>query len=89
VWKYIDPLEETHDIDVSTIAGLPVKPITMICYNRFVIAFVGFKETDELGQIIKTYISIENNVLQRPYSYMSFDSISDMFRNLFQERRNR
>ena len=78
VWKYIDPLEETHDIDVSTIAGLPVKPITMICYNRFVIAFVGFKETDELGQIIKTYISIENNVLQRPYSYMSFDSISEL-----------
>ena len=48
VWKYIDPLEETHDIGVSTIAGLPLKPITMICYNRFVIAFVGFREDEEL-----------------------------------------
>ena len=44
IWKYIDPLEETHDINVTTIIGLPVKPITMICYNRFTIAFVGFEE---------------------------------------------
>ena len=78
VWKYIDPLEETHDINVSTIAGLPVKPITMICYNRFVIAFVGFKETDEIGQIIKSYISIENQVLNRPYSYKHFETISKL-----------
>ena len=35
VWKYIDPLEEIHNIDVSTIAGLPAKPLTMICINRF------------------------------------------------------
>ena len=27
--------------------GLPLKPITMICYDRFKIAFVGFKQTDE------------------------------------------
>ena len=78
VWKYIDPLKETHDIPVSTIAGLPVKPITMICYNRFVIAFVGFTENDEIGQIIKNYISIEMNALGRSYSYKHFDSISEL-----------
>ena len=78
VWKYIDPLEETHDIDVNTIAGLPVKPITMICYNRFVIALVGFTEDDDLGKIIKSYISIENSELNRPYSFKHFDSISEL-----------
>ena len=78
VWKYIDPLEETHDINVSTIAGLPLKPITMICYNRFVIAFVGFKETDPIGRIIKNYISIENQKLNRPYRYIHFDTISEL-----------
>ena len=78
VWKYIDPLEETHDIPVSTIAGLPVKPITMICYNRFVIAFVGFSEDEVLGQIIKSYIDIERRALGRTYSYKHFDSISEL-----------
>ena len=78
IWKYIDPLEETHDIGVSTIAGLPVKPITMICYNRFVIAFVGFSEDDELGKIIKIYIDIERQALGRTYSYKHFDSISEL-----------
>ena len=78
VWKYIDPLEETHDIGVSTIAGLPLKPITMICYNRFVIAFVGFREDEELGQIIKSYIDIERQALRRTYSYKHFDSISEL-----------
>ena len=78
IWKYIDPLEETHDIGVSTIAGLPVKPITMICYNRFVIAFVGFTVDSDLGKAIKSYISIENIQLNRPYSYKHFDSISEL-----------
>ena len=78
VWKYIDPLEETHDISVSTIAGLPLKPITMICYNRFVIAFVGFTEDSDLGKAITSYIRIENSQLKRPYSYKHFDSISEL-----------
>ena len=78
VWKYIDPLEETHDIGVSTIAGLPLKPITMICYNRFVIAFVGFTEDSDLGKAITSYIRIENIQLKRPYSYKHFDSISEL-----------
>ena len=78
VWKYIDPLEEVHDISVSTIAGLPVKPLTMICYNRFTIAFVGFKETDEIGIIIKSYINIEMQALEREYHYKYFQDIDEL-----------
>ena len=78
VWKYIDPLEETHDIDVSTIAGLPSKPLTMICYNRFTIALVGFNENDELGTIIKSYINIEMQALGREYHYKHFESIDEL-----------
>ena len=78
VWKYIDPLEETHDISVSTIVGLPVKPITMICYNRFIIAFVGFEENDPIGQAIKSYINIEMTALERQYNYMHFDSVDEL-----------
>ena len=75
IWKYIDPLEETHDINVTTIIGLPVKPITMICYNRFTIAFVGFEENSPLGEKIKNYINIEMVGLEREYSYMSFNDV--------------
>ena len=75
VWKYIDPLEETHNIDVNTVVGLPAKPLTMICINRFTIAFVGFKLTDDLGINIQKYISIENLQLNRPYQYKYFESI--------------
>jgi len=78
VWKYIDPLKETHDIDVSTIAGLPSKPLTMICYNRFTIALVGFNENDELGTIIKSYINIEMQALGREYHYKHFESIDEL-----------
>jgi hypothetical protein len=78
VWKYIDPLEETHDISVSTIAGLPVKPLTMICYNRFTIALVGFNEDHNLAKIIKNYIDVENVALGRPYHYKHFDSIDEL-----------
>ena len=78
VWKYLDPLEETHDIGVSTIVGLPVKPITMICYNRFVIAFVGFKEDSELGKIIQNYISIETIALNRTYGYKYFETADEL-----------
>ena len=78
IWKYIDPLEETHNISVSTVAGLPVKPLTMICYNRFTIAFIGFNENDELGIIIKNYLSIEMTALGRQYSYKQFDSVDEL-----------
>ena len=78
IWKYIDPLEETHDIGVSTIVGLPVKPLTMICYNRFLIALIGFKETDELGEIIKNYINIEKTALNRTYGYISFNKVEEL-----------
>ena len=78
IWKYIDPLEETHDISVSTIAGLPVKPLTMICYNRFTIALVGFNEDHDLAKIIKNYIDVENVALGRPYHYKHFDSIDEL-----------
>ena len=78
IWKYIDPLDETHDISVSTILGLPVKPLTMICYNRFLIALIGFKETDEIGKIIKNYISIEMIALNRTYGYISFNNVEEL-----------
>ena len=78
VWKYLDPLEEVHDIDVSTIAGLPLKPLTMICYNRFTIAFVGFELDSDLANIIKSYINIELVSLERQYSYKHFDNIEEL-----------
>ena len=79
VWKYVDPLNEVHDIPLSTISGLPNKPITMICYNRFSIAFVGFKEDDESGPgpTIKRYIEIEAQSLNRKYSID--DNITNQF----------
>ena len=77
-WKYIDVLENVNPINVSTIAGLPSKPLTMICYNRFAIALVGFNENDELGKAIKNYINIENEVLKRNYTYKHFDNIDKL-----------
>jgi hypothetical protein len=78
-WKYIDALENVHPIEVSTISGLPNKPLTMICYNRFSIALIGFDGADvELEEIIKTYINVENQVLQRNYNYKHFDSVDEL-----------
>ena len=70
IWKYIDVLGETHDIPLKTKFGLPIKPITMICYNRFTIAFVGFRKEDGLGQILTTYFNGEATQLNREYSYI-------------------
>ena len=78
VWKYIDVLGETHDIPVGTKYGLPVKPITMICYNRFTIAFVGFQKEVGLGQILTNYFNAEAGRLGRQYSYMHFDDIDSL-----------
>ena len=69
VWKYIDPLDNVHDFPVMTLAGIPIKPITMNCYNRFQIAFVGFSQTHDLGVKLKEYFSQEATLLQRPYVY--------------------
>ena len=78
IWKYIDPLGKEHPTTLTTFHGLPLKPLTTICYNRFTIAFVGFKETDELGGIIKHYIAVENTVLNRPYSYKYFKDVEEL-----------
>lgn len=78
VWKYIDVLGETHDIPVRTEYGLPIKPITMICYNRFTIAFVGFKEETLLWQTLTGYINIEAAQLKRQYSYLYFEDIESL-----------
>ena len=59
IWKYIDVLGETHDISLRTKFGLPIKPMTMICYNRFNIAFIGFRKEDGLGQLLTTYFNGE------------------------------
>ena len=77
-WKYIDDLDETHDIPVKTWFGLPIKPLTMICYNRFTIAFVGFKKEDNLGQTFTTYFDGEAAQLKRVYSYMYFEDIDSL-----------
>ena len=78
IWKYIDPLKDVHDIGVSTMSGAPLKPITMICYNRFHIALIGFRETDDLGKIIKSYIAVEKTELNRPYQYVHFPDIDSL-----------
>ena len=77
-WNYIDPLEEVHKIELSTMIGLPTKPLTMICYNRFHIAFVGFNKNHDLGKVIKGYIDIENSSLKRDYHYDYFESIDSL-----------
>ena len=78
IWKYIDVLGETHDIPLKTKFGLPIKPITMICYNRFTIAFVGFRKEDGLGQILTTYFNGEATQLNREYSYTHFEDIDSL-----------
>ena len=79
-WNYIDPLEEVHEIPLSTMSGLPNKPLTMICYNRFHIAFIGFKPDDinGPGPIIKNYIGIEEQSLNRNYFYDYFEDIDSL-----------
>ena len=79
-WKYVDPLEEVHEIPLSTMSGLPNKPLTMICYNRFHIAFIGFKPDDinGPGPIIKSYIGIEEQSLNRNYFYDYFEDIDSL-----------
>ena len=77
-WEYVDPLDETHDISVSTIGGLPAKPITMICIQRLTIAFVGFEVNSQLGQAIISYINIELLSLKRVYNYKYFESIDEL-----------
>ena len=78
VWEYIDPLDDTHDIGVSTVVGLPAKPITMICINRFTIAFVGFAVDSALGKAIISYINVENTQLNLDYNYKYFESIDEL-----------
>ena len=73
IWKYIDPLEDVHDIKVTTAAGLPIKPLTMICYNRFNIAFIG-KESEGIWTYIQNYIGVELIELNRTYNYVFFES---------------
>lgn len=42
-WKYIDPLEKAHPTEINIFNGLPSKPLTTICYNRFIIALLDLK----------------------------------------------
>ena len=78
IWNYIDPLNEVHPTELVKLSGLPFKPLTMICYNRFHIAFVGFTKDSQLGQEIITYISVENQVLKRDYQYKEFKDINEL-----------
>jgi hypothetical protein len=78
IWKYIDVLGETHDIPLRTKFGLPIKPMTMICYNRFNIAFIGFRKEDGLGQLLTTYFNGEAAQLNRQYSYIHFEDIDSL-----------
>ena len=77
IWKYKDPLDEIHNIDVSTFVGLPLKPITMICYNRFTIALIGDKN-EPIWEVIKGYILTEQTALKRTYNFKEFDSIKEL-----------
>ena len=78
IWKYEDKLKQTHDIPVLTLAGLPLKYLTMHCYERDTIAFIGFDVDGELGQIFRNYIGIEENLLGRKYKYKTYDSIDEI-----------
>ena len=77
-WDYIDPLDEHHDINLPSFVGLPNKPLTMICYNRFTIAFVGFSQEHQLSQIFQSYFGIEMTSLGREYSYKYFDTNEEL-----------
>ena len=78
IWKYDDDLDITHDIPVLTLAGLPLKYLTMHCYERDTIVFIGFDIDSELGQIIRNYIGVEEIILQRKYKYKKYDSINEL-----------
>ena len=78
IWKYEDKLKQTHDIPVPTLAGLPLKYLTMHCYERDTIAFIGFDVDSELGQIFRKYIGVEENLLRRNYKYKTYDSIDEI-----------
>ena len=80
IWHYVDPLENEHPTSVYLIDGLPVKPVTMICVegSRRHIALVGFKVTDVLGGIIKSYINNEDLILHQNYEYLHFDTIEQL-----------
>ena len=78
IWKYEDKLKQTHDIPVPTLAGLPLKYLTMHCYERDTIAFIGFDVDSELGQIFRKYIGVEENLLGRNYKYKTYDSIDEI-----------
>jgi hypothetical protein len=78
VWNYITPLETIQKVPVNTLAGIPLKPISMNCYNRFHIAFVGFKKNSGLGIKIQTYIGLETQILKRTYVYDEFDDIDSL-----------
>ena len=77
-WDYIDPLDEHHDINLPSFVGLPNKPLTMICYNRFTIAFVGFSQEHQLSQIFQAYFGIEMKSLEREYSYKYFENNEEL-----------
>ena len=77
-WDYIDPLDEHHDINLPSFVGLPNKPLTMICYNRFTIAFVGFSQEHQLSQIFQAYFGIEMTSLEREYSYKYFETNDEL-----------
>ena len=77
-WDYIDPLDEHHDINLPSFVGLPNKPLTMICYNRFTIAFVGFSQEHQLSQIFQAYFGIEMKSLGREYSYKYFQNNEEL-----------
>jgi len=77
-WKYIDPLGKVHPTDMTTFYGLPLKPLTTICYNRFTIAFVGFTEGSPLGVIIKGFITAEGTKLNRPYKIKYFKDVEEL-----------
>jgi len=77
-WKYVDPLKDVHDVPLSTMLGLPIKPLTMICYNRFHIAFIGFRPEESIGPIIREYIGIEEISLERTYVYDYFKDIDEL-----------
>ena len=78
IWKYEDKSDRTYNINVTTLAGLPLKYLTMHCYERRAIAFIGFAENDDLGKEIKNYISVEEKKLGRKYSYIEYDSINKL-----------
>ena len=78
IWKYEDDSDKTNYIPVLTLGGLPLKYLTIQCYDRDTIAFIGFDIDSPLALKIRNYIGVEEQILGRKYKYKKYETIDEL-----------